>query len=321
MKRISNDAEPTPIPRQHRHQLILLVLTLILTLATTVSAQQDEPNFYIETITVEGLIRASSVILVSESRLETNQEYTESQLRQAVYRINRLPFVVESRFSLRKGSERNTYELVITVEETERFFFGVDLRGSHREYASRYGSFEDSSADSRLTAGIRQFIGAGGVLYGSVQPGYNSAGDQGVVGTYSAGYTQYNLFDKPISLTLGLSYQDANFRIERYSFGLAFQLPRSQKLQLSWHASSSDFTSFCVSDPSEPVIPCTSSSSSQNILLDWRYDTSDDLLFPTHGTVISATAQHSSGDADFLSHSIDNTHDYAYSSGSGYKGS
>lgn len=84
------------------------------------SSPESRQRFLIETITVEGVGReAARGIIVAESLLQEGESYSEDELRKAVYRVKRLPFVVEADFSLKKGSERGAYELVITVEETK----------------------------------------------------------------------------------------------------------------------------------------------------------------------------------------------------------
>src|SRR5262245_45846556 len=56
-------------------------------------------TFLIETLTVEGTRRASPGLIVAESLLRKGQSYTETALRQGVYRVRRLPFVRAARFS------------------------------------------------------------------------------------------------------------------------------------------------------------------------------------------------------------------------------
>ena len=84
-------------------------------------------SFVIETITVEGVGGSSAKIVVSETLLVPGGAYTEAQLREALHRVERLPFVVEGDFSLRRGSERGRFELVITVRQTWPVYFGGTL--------------------------------------------------------------------------------------------------------------------------------------------------------------------------------------------------
>ena len=114
-----------------RERIGAVIVAALLACTTSLFAQPPTepgpPEFLIETITVESAHKISAEIVISESLLEEGSSYTESELRDARYRIVRLPFLLDAEFSLRKGSERGLYQLVITVEETRRWFFGFDL--------------------------------------------------------------------------------------------------------------------------------------------------------------------------------------------------
>ncbi len=175
----------------------LLLLFSAAPLTAQPSAETGPPRFEIETITVEGAEKISPEILVSESLLDEGRSYTESELRDARHRIVRLPFVLDAEFSLRKGSRRGLYELVVTVEETQRWFFGVDLELTRWAQSI---SFDDLGTDdftiaSGGLAGRRFSVGRHGVFF------IAAGGEDGSV---QLGFTQYDLFDR--SILLGVSY-------------------------------------------------------------------------------------------------------------------
>ena len=157
-----------------------------------------EPRFWIETITIEGPHRVSEEILLSEARLEEGREYGEEALRQAIRRIQRLPFILEADFALRKGSERGKYALVITLVETRRFFYGFDtnLLRLAEPLDLDSGVFSEEEELIALTAGVRLFVGPRGVAFLSL------GGRFGV----QAGYTQYDLFGRGSFLNVGLGW-------------------------------------------------------------------------------------------------------------------
>jgi hypothetical protein len=274
----------------------------------TTSATWAEPRFAIEAIEVEGLRRASSDIVISESTLVPGREYSEEELRQAVYRINRLPFVVQARFSLRKGSSRGLYVLVVEVEETERLFFGLDERmvvsKAHPAFSDDRFIFSDWAETS---AGARQFVGARGVLYGSVTEtlrgllshGLGWDGSQGVV---TLGYTQYGLLDRPLSLSMAATWQLETETLG-YSVGLGLQLPRSHSLRLEVVGSEADDgTEPCLIDAQTQISGlCRGSDSSWKTSLEWRWDTTDDIVLPSRGRLISGLLTYAS-DRYRLSH-------------------
>jgi len=151
-----------------------------------------EPRFLIETISIAGVQRqATRAIIVSQSYLKTGQSYTERELQEAVYRIKRLPFVVDAELALRKGSERGRYELVVTVEETRPLFLDYGLSGF---YQARTPGLGFPTGRNRLqwenggTLAVREFVGASGFAFVSV------SGGNGPSRTLQLGYTQYGLF-------------------------------------------------------------------------------------------------------------------------------
>ncbi|CAM2067389.1 hypothetical protein SCOR_18560 [Sulfidibacter corallicola] len=83
----------------------------------------ESPSFFIEHINIENLKHVSERIVRAELQLDTGQEYDEEQLRQALYRVERLQFIRETEFSLEKGSRRGAYVLKIHVTETRRLFW------------------------------------------------------------------------------------------------------------------------------------------------------------------------------------------------------
>ena len=95
----------------------------------TCQGGQEPPRFLIESVVVEGVPQAAGRRIVSgETLLKMGQTYTERELRQAVYRVRRLPFVVNAESTLRKG-EHDGYELVIPVVEETPVFLSAGTNG------------------------------------------------------------------------------------------------------------------------------------------------------------------------------------------------
>ncbi|MEO1088558.1 MAG: hypothetical protein AAFY88_30360, partial [Acidobacteriota bacterium] len=166
--------------------------------AQVLDVQVLEPTFLVESIRVDGLERASAELIVAESLLEPGFEYVESELQQAVFRIQRLPFVLDATFLIERGTERGRYRLVIQVEEIKRWFFGED--GVFTQFTNSV-AFDNPIADdwtfsSSPLAGIRLFAGRYNVFFAALSGG--SVGAQ-------VGYTRYNLFDRRIVFNLGLT--------------------------------------------------------------------------------------------------------------------
>ena len=90
-------------------------------------AQEQPPKQLIEEVVFRNLKRISEHVLMSELNMVEGMAYSEAQLREAHFRLERLPFVREVAFALRKGSKRGNYRLEITVQETYRFFWVADF--------------------------------------------------------------------------------------------------------------------------------------------------------------------------------------------------
>ncbi|MFQ5524671.1 MAG: hypothetical protein ACE5GX_00285 [Thermoanaerobaculia bacterium] len=185
------------------------LLMLLVSMGGAVGAQEDSPMFFIEKITVEAP-RLSPEIVLSESLLREGRTYTEDDLREAVHRINRLPFVLLAEFSLRKGSERGRFELVIQIYETRRWFFQVggewelnDPLGTDPFDPRVGGLLDDRIGDTtdevRSLVGRRFAVGRRGLLFASF-------GTED--GAFAVGYQRYNLWNRNILLSVSVGGED-----------------------------------------------------------------------------------------------------------------
>ena len=257
--------------------LFLLVVLAVLGIALPAVAQTaDPPRFLLESIVVEGVQRdAVREIVAAESLLQPGREYSEQELREAVYRVKRLPFVMDAEFSLRKGGERGSYQLVITVEETRLLFYSVDVFGSYFR-DDPFRQHEHASWDAGATAGGRWFVGSQGMVFGSVQ-GVDGAGATAA----QAGYTRYNLFGRGgfASLVLGTDVGDNDDRLDVHQGSFTLGVPivgnHSLRADVDWTRSDENF------------LGTRFRNDQKSVGLSWIYDTTDDPLFPTSGTRLS----------------------------------
>src|SRR5438105_4164036 len=102
---------------------VAVTAAFLIFLALPAFAQE---RFLIERIDVQHLVHASADVIRAESRLREGERYDESELRDANNRIKRLPFVLDAAFKLERGSVRDAYVLVVTVNETKPFFYLFD---------------------------------------------------------------------------------------------------------------------------------------------------------------------------------------------------
>ncbi|HEX4959407.1 MAG TPA: hypothetical protein VF173_01115 [Thermoanaerobaculia bacterium] len=284
-------------------------LALFLLAALPAAAQEEastEPvRFLIETVTVEGTKEAVANIVRAETLLREGASYDEEQLRLAVYRVHRLPFVLDASFSLRKGSRRGAYELVITVQPARWFFFDQWIRAFTFEHPLDLGDEtfrgNNSSASIGGVAGARLFVGRSGELFGAFD---SRDGLQ-------LGFTQYDLFHRGILATAGISRElccvtevlplalDPTFSSWQFdssrkvSLGMSVPLGGRQSIQVSLSDRRGEPGSHrgVLEDTPDRVRQLFDSSGElayQRAEAKWVYDTSDDPFLPTRGISVSA---------------------------------
>lgn len=310
------DVERTDVMRFFRFLLLC---------AFAASARAEEPpvpepaRFLIETITVETPRKNAAGIIESETLLKEGGTYTEDDLRRAVARVHRLPFVLDASFSLRKGSERGSYELVIQAQTARWFFFdrSVHLVSFDQLYALGDIGDDDtfSTAHSGLVGG-RVFVGRSGVAYAS----WGFQNDLGSDATgIQAGYTHYDLFDRGVVADVSVARHDC-CSTEVLPFGIdpelsswdwstddqlavkvAVPLALHRSLQVGWTERRG--TASSRRRVLEPVWNTVyddvieGEQDSRNLEARWVQDTSDDPILPSRGTVYAAGLEYASYDS------------------------
>ena len=257
----------------------------------------EEPSFFIERITVEGAQRVAPELILDESLLEGGRNYRESELGQALRRLNRLPFVLESSMALRRGSERGRYELVLRILETRSFFYSSDVMHTALASPLRLGDGEDDSTlQSNQLSGWRFFVGPHTMLFAAL------SNDQGV----QIGVHRYNLFDRGLFLGFDVS-RSSCCPVSFYSLGvdpgfggwtsedashratLTLGLPLSADQQIRFRAVAGESSRGERVDTLREGTPVQSFDDRMEwqLELSWTRDTTDDPLLPTRGRVLT----------------------------------
>lgn len=287
---------------------VLSAFLVAVLMAFPAAAASEEPRFFLERIAVSGVRWSSEEVLLSESRLHEGRAYSESELRDAVARIRRLPFVLETDFRLEKGSVRDQYVLAIDVIETAPLFSSLTIGRVVIEPVIRrppptppggprppVGAIPRRTTFRRDSAafGGRWFIGANGVAHAALE----KFGDlrHGKART-SAGYTQYDVFGSGVSLALLVTHDDREYlpggledslmrtRDElSYSAVAAVPLFSNQSVRLSWERTALPVVTMVSADPEDGF---QAERFRRDVLkAQWIYDTTDDPLLPTRGTI------------------------------------
>lgn len=267
-----------------------MIRTLLITLAvllSTAAIAQDAvpPRFFIERIEVREARRVSKDVVIAESRLREGQEYSEADLRDASARLGRLPFLLSAEFSLEKGSERGRYVLVVTINETKPFFFGLDGRtfltrdnNVEPEYNDRIGS-----DDHFATVGFRWFVGRRGALHTALVTSdynHNFARDYAAI---VVGYTQYDLFGTRAFATLNLKHLiiDGGSEITPQ---LVVGVPLSPNQTLTLEVDETRFGP----DTREVLGQVFDTQNGQRVVgATWSYNTTNRPFLPTRGTLLT----------------------------------
>jgi hypothetical protein len=278
---------------------------LLLLAVHPAQALEEPARFLIERITVEGPKEAAVNIVRAETLLREGGTYTEQELRQAVYRVQRLPFVLDASFSLRKGSQRGAYELAIDIQSNRWFFFEHSVRAFGFDQPL---DLEDETVQGdRFSvtlgglAGVRHFVGRSGVVFAALDS------REGI----QAGFAQYDLFHRGILATAGVSLSDCcvtevlplaldptfsswSFGTSlKTSLGLSIPLGGPQSLQLSLGERQGDdgTRNEVLLAPGQRFSHVTGEGNEltyRHAEVKWVWDTSDDPALPTRGTSLSA---------------------------------
>lgn len=262
------------------------------------AAEVPAPSFEIESIRVEGVRPRSKAVVVSASLLEPGRAYGERELRDAVSRIVRLPFVLAADFALERGSERGRYGLVIRVVETRRFFFAADRRYTvfGRRVALENASGRRESLSSRGTAGYRHALGDFGEAFAAVdteQGGQVGLTHYNLLGRHAIGSIAYSrtgpccatvVFPLALDPTFG-SWSLAE--TEQVAARLALPLGGNYSLRLAAEMLRTDDADRrnVLTSPVEDEVASAGVPSFEYRWIEaaWVYDDSDDPLLPRGG--------------------------------------
>src|ERR1041385_597016 len=137
------------------------VAVLLFTLAVSALAARGAT---IQRIEVRGAQRVPARVIAAETTLREGRDYSDDAVRDAVARVNRLPFIAAASYTLQNGL------LVIDVTEVRRVSFLLDARAIARnaeppENDTDY-DFPDPTAQwTNAAAGVRWLARGGGVAH------------------------------------------------------------------------------------------------------------------------------------------------------------
>jgi len=243
---------------------------------------ESSPRPWIESVAVEGT-RHESVrrIVTSEARLTAGRELSEQEIRDAVRRVKRLPFILDARPSLRRGTSPGRYQLVIEVEEDTKVGLSVDV--SH----DRGGFYSSTLALAEI--GVDQFVGASSQISGFVsasgrRSALSSEGIDWLVPEARLQFRRYDLAGDGTQLRLSASVSRFSGGGDE-SAGASFLLPLGGNHSVSFGGSVYRSHGFFLDEAF-----ARSAHTFAVAGVTWVYDTTDDPASPLEGTRVAATA-------------------------------
>jgi hypothetical protein len=284
-----------------------LALVLALHLAALLAHAQDEPLFLLESITVEGVSPSAARIVIAESRIDEGKLAGEPELRDAMARIQRLPFVLSTDFRLAKGSAPERYILVITIRPTSRVFLNSFATTSWVVQSRRgntpldpVSQYVNQIRSTGLTVGGRTFVGAKGMLTLAAER-VEDRNDR-----FSLAFTQYDLFGTRASISAIVTSAEPAGAIKSFApdarndwhhrdnltYEIVGVLPlgRNDSLRASWERSAYPLRYFEPLDGTSVFRSVLRPEAGYRKELFWIHDTTNDPIFPTSGTRITAGA-------------------------------
>ncbi|MCH9650208.1 MAG: hypothetical protein K0U98_18365 [Deltaproteobacteria bacterium] len=159
-----------------------------------IQAPAAETSFWVETIRIENAERAQHHVILTESRLQPGQRYTEPELQNGRNRVVQLPFIIEAELSLERGSEPGRFALVIRVVEAKTWFLALDLTSAFFSTDVVLADPDPNPFTANLVGlvGRQFFLGRAGVLTTALG---------GKESEFQLQYSQFDLLERGIGLT------------------------------------------------------------------------------------------------------------------------
>lgn len=265
----------------------LLAVCLFL---TAFSALAQERSWRLERIVVEGS-KFDDDIVRAEARLPEEREYTDSDFRQALYRIRRLPFVADATYRIEPGVTAGGSTLIIRILDVTPAFYDLDLSGT------RLGDGDTTRDGSAFIGGRVSLHNLGLVEFGVQDSDETDGTNLGVA------YRAYDILGTGgfgsvvISQRLRAVERDYSPQLV---IGLGYPLTQRQTVTLSLSRTETsrdrDFDVLGDDDnddknddiDEDDNITLTNGDRFDFAMLRWWYESIDDPFFATRGVRLSA---------------------------------
>lgn len=269
-----------------------------------VSLSAQETRYRLERILVEGA-RVDDDIVRAEARLPEERMYTDADFRQAVYRVRRLPFVVDATYRVEPGVTAGGTTLIIRIVDETMVFAKVDLSGT------RVSASGESGEDANLRDGTA-FLGGRFFLHnlGILETGLQGSDEQDGL-DFGLAYRAYDILGTGGFANVTLA-QRIRSRERDYAPAMVVGLgyPITQRQTVTLHASRTESSVdreldvFGDDDDDEEDdtdqddnLTLTDTDGLDFASLRWWYESIDDPFFATRGLSLSAGPYWAAGKA------------------------
>ena len=173
------------------------LLTIIVSMAAVAASAQT--SFVVDRIEVLPGVRVHAEIVRAESRLVAGKSYTKDDLDQALYRIRRLPFVIDAGYTLAAGNTPDSRVVQFNVVSQHAFNYLGDIQAVsfHSHGGAHIGGFLGYSFFPGATGVLD--LTAGGSTFASSQT------TTGTPGNFALRYSAYGLFGTSAYAAAGVS--------------------------------------------------------------------------------------------------------------------
>lgn len=181
-----------------------ILITFATVVLTTSALAQD---FAIERIEVRNAHRVLPNVIAAETLLRVGKEYSEDDVRAAVARLARLPYLVSADYSLENGSDAAHRVVVITVKEVRPLsflgdgrFILLDETASLLDHDYDYADPTTQWKDAAL--GVRWLVGGRGFAHAAMTVLRTRQSFAKNYAAWEIGYTQHHLFGTRVFATV-----------------------------------------------------------------------------------------------------------------------
>jgi hypothetical protein len=269
-----------------------------------VSSSGQGAPFLLEAIEVRNSNRIASDVIASESRLRIGHEYTEEDVREAVRRLARLPYLSSVEYAIERGSDESRRVIVITVQEVRPLSFLGDGRFIFADDTSRLDETDYDYSDPTtewkdVALGLRWLVGGHGYAHAAMSVRRSR---QSFAKNYTAweyGYTHRDLFGTGIFATVVVQTPVDSVEERTLTPAVTVGLPLTTNQTLSIDVEDTVFVrgKLRIQGTEFRQLHAENTRSAS-----WTYDTTDGVFVRSRGAFARVTAYRwMRDDADFRS--------------------